>query len=170
MECHGSEIKRSGCAPLSRGTCNVCTRAGTARNRAQHAARAKRANASSIACLLLEINGQFMEIARMYGNWLATSSRYVEDHPQVLEWLLAVLESSVHAYLGACSYLEETWPINEHNEANTRRVSRELTMRILWFLEQLRTDGIFFRPKGASANLRDALWLERSLKLNYAYK
>lgn len=73
------EMERSGSLfSLSRRPTGACVA------RARHRARtrfSKPGEKRPRASPLLEINGQFMEIGWMYGNWLATSWRYAGGGP-----------------------------------------------------------------------------------------
>ncbi|KAK1136596.1 hypothetical protein K0M31_001142 [Melipona bicolor] len=149
MECHESEIKRSGCAPLSRelATCvHALVPLVTARN-----TRQKQNEPTQQHCLPFTrdqrpVYGNCQDVRKLIGYKFAVCGGPPAGARMAFSRAYRH-ESSVHAYLGTCSYLGETWSINEYNE--------------------LRTEGVFFEPKGVSANLREVL---ESFKLNYAYK
>lgn len=125
------EMERSGSLfSLSRRPTGACVA------RARHRARtrfSKPGEKRPRASPLLEINGQFMEIGWMYGNWLATSWRYAGgDHPQVLEWLL---DAVTRMKPRPCSSI---FPGRRRRLLEERNVDRSWTttiVAILWSLK-----------------------------------
>lgn len=118
--------------------------------------------------LLLEINVQFMEIAGMYRNWLATRSRYAGDHPQVLEWLLVVLTRMKSAYVYAYLWrrLGATWR-NVADQWTQRgrypKGTRGNYRNPLIFRAAAHAEGVFFGLWGAFASLRETQGIEDAM-------